>query len=169
MPRRHQAARFSDRDYAQLAELRHALRSFLRWSGDEARRAGVTPAQHQLLLTIRADSHPEGPTVGEVAQALLIRHHSAVELADRAQDAGLITRRRDSDQHSQVRLSLTEHGSEMLDELSQTHVRELQQLAPAMRALWDLGPLADTAPGEPGRDGGPLADTAPGEPGRDGH
>ena len=42
---------------------------------------------------------------------LLIRPHSAVELADRAQDAGLITRRRDPDQHSQVRLSLTEHDT----------------------------------------------------------
>jgi DNA-binding MarR family transcriptional regulator len=141
------ATGFSDHDYARLAELRHALLSFLRWSGDEARRAGMTPAQHQLLLTIRATSHPDGPTVGEVAQALLIRHHSAVELADRAQDAGLVTRRRDPDQHSQVRLSLTEHGREMLARLSQTHIRELRQLAPAMRALRDLGPLTDTPPG----------------------
>jgi len=133
----------SDRDYARLADLRHALRSFLHWSGDEARRAGVTPAQHQLLLTIRAASHPDGPTVGEVAQALLIRPHSAVELADRAQEAGLIVRRRDQDQHTQVRLSLTEHGGRRLEELSETHVRELQQLAPAIRALWDLGGLSE--------------------------
>ncbi len=126
----------SDGDYARLADLRHALRSFLRWSGDEARRAGVTPARHQLLLTIRATSHPEGPTVGEAAQALLIRHHSAVELADRAQEAGLISRHRDSEQHSQVRLRLTDHGRETLQQLSQTHVRELRQLAPAMLALW---------------------------------
>ncbi|HLI60567.1 MAG TPA: MarR family winged helix-turn-helix transcriptional regulator [Solirubrobacteraceae bacterium] len=140
----------SDRDYARLAELRHALRSFLHWSGDEARRAGVTPAQHQLLLTIRAASHPDGPTVGEVAQALLIRPHSAVELADRAQEAGLIERRRDADQHSQVRLSLTERGGRRLEELSETHVRELQQLAPAVRALWDLGGIPEPAPGTSG-------------------
>ena len=128
----------SDHDYARLAELRHALRSFLHWSSDEARRAGVTPAQHQLLLTIRAAPHPDGPTVGEVAQALIIRPHSAVELADRAQDAGLITRHRDPEQHTQVRLHLTARGGRMLDELSQTHVRELRQLAPAMRAFDSL-------------------------------
>ena len=136
-------SRLADRDYVRLAELRHALRSFLRWSGDEARRAGVTPAQHQLLLTIRAAPHPGGPTVGEVAQALLVRPHSAVELADRAQEAGLITRRRDPDQHSQVRLSLTAEGGDMLQELSQTHVRELRQLAPVMRALAELGDLPE--------------------------
>jgi DNA-binding MarR family transcriptional regulator len=126
----------SDRDYVRLAELRHALRSFLRWSGDEARRAGVTPAQHQLLLAIRASAHPSGPTVGEVARMLMIRPHSAVELADRAQEAELITRHRDPALQSQVRLRLTARGGQMLDELSRTHVRELQQLAPAMRALW---------------------------------
>lgn len=137
----------SDRDYVRLAELRHALRAFLRWSGDEARRAGVTPAQHQLLLTIRAEPRPGGPTVGEVAHSLLIRHHSAVELADRAQDAGLITRHRDSEQHSVVRLRLTARGEQMLRELSQTHVRELQQLAPAMLALWpDPGGTAAGSP-----------------------
>jgi DNA-binding MarR family transcriptional regulator len=126
----------TDPDYARLADLRRALRSFLRWSGDEARRAGVTPAQHQLLLTIRAAPDPAGPTVGEVARALLIRPHSAVELADRAQDAGLITRHRDPALGSQVRLRLTPRGAGMLRELSWTHVQELRQLAPAMRALW---------------------------------
>jgi DNA-binding MarR family transcriptional regulator len=132
----------TDRDYERLAELRQALRSFLRWSADEARRAGVTPAQHQLLLTIRACTHPSGPTIGEIARVLMIRPHSAVELADRAQAAGLITRHRDPALQSQVRLRLTARGGQMLDELSRTHVRELQQLAPAMRALWcDLDDL----------------------------
>ncbi len=112
----------------------------------------MTPAQHQLLLAVRASSHPDGPTVGEVADDLLIRHHSAVELAGRAQDAGLIARRRDRDQHSQVRLTLTERGGETLQELSETHLRELAQLAPAMQALWDLRPpaqLGEPAPGRP--------------------
>jgi hypothetical protein len=82
----------------------------------------------------------------------LIRHRSAVELADRAQDAGLIARRRDRDQHSQVRLTLTGRGGETLQELSETHLRELAQLAPAMHALWDLSPparLGEPAPGRP--------------------
>jgi DNA-binding MarR family transcriptional regulator len=125
-----------DDDYVRLAELRHGLRSFLHWSAEEAKRVGLTPAQHQLLLAIRAARDPRGPTVTEAAEVLLIRHHSAVELVDRAQHADLITRHRDPDQHSLVRLRLTAHGAERLRSLAEVHMRELSQLAPTMQALW---------------------------------
>jgi DNA-binding MarR family transcriptional regulator len=137
----------TDADYRRLAELRHGLRTFLHWSGDQAKRAGLTPTQHQLLLAIRASDEERGPTVTDVAAVLLIRHHSAVELVDRAQDAGLITRERDPDQLSMVRLGLTEHGAAMLESLSEVHLRELAQLAPTMRALWAaIDESADESP-----------------------
>ena len=126
----------SDDDYRRLAELRYGLRSFLHWSGEQAKRAGLTPTQHQLLLAIRASAQERGPTVSDVAAILLIRHHSAVELVDRAQDGGLITRERDPDQQSMVRLTLTDRGAATLESLSELHLRELAQLAPTMRALW---------------------------------
>lgn len=126
----------TDQDYRRLAELRHGLLSFLHWSAEQARGAGLTPAQHQLLLAVRALDANRGPTVGEIAERLLIRHHSAVELVDRAQDAGLIVRERDPDQHSLVRLRLTANGAATLESLSGQHLRELAQLAPTMRALW---------------------------------
>jgi DNA-binding MarR family transcriptional regulator len=137
----------TDADYRRLAELRHGLRGFLHWSGEQAKRAGLTPTQHQLLLAIRASDDERGPTVTDVAAVLLIRHHSAVELVDRAQDAGLITRERDPDQLSLVRLSLTEHGAATLESLSEMHLRELAQLAPTMRALWEaIDASADESP-----------------------
>ena len=43
----------SDADYRALAQFRHALRVFLRFSEDEARAEGITPAQHQLPLAPR--------------------------------------------------------------------------------------------------------------------
>lgn len=125
-----------DGAYRQLAELRHGLRGFLHWSEHQARAAGLTPAQHQLLLAVRAATTPGGPTVGEMADALLIRPHSAVELVDRAERAGLIVRTRDRHQQSLVRLTLTERGARTLRALSETHQRELAQLAPTMAALW---------------------------------
>jgi DNA-binding MarR family transcriptional regulator len=125
----------TDADYQRLAELRYGLRSFLHWSAEQAKRAGLTPTQHQLLLAIRASEAERGPTVSDIAAILLIRHHSAVELADRAQEAGLIVRERDPDQQSMVRLRLTAHGAARLASLSQLHLRELAQLAPTMRAL----------------------------------
>lgn len=127
----------TDTDYERLADLRHGLRQFLSWSTEQARAAGLTPTQHQLLLAIRASRDPRGPTVGEVAHQLLIQHHSAVGLVDRAQEAGLITRERDAVQHSVVRLRLTPRATEKLQSLSELHLRELAQLAPTMKALWE--------------------------------
>src|SRR3954452_17414480 len=98
----------TDEDYRRLLELRTGLRRFLRWSERRAAEAGLTPAQHQLLLAIRGYPDPRGPTIGDVADSLLLRHHSAVGLVDRAATAGLVERGPDSDSQSVVRLRLTE-------------------------------------------------------------
>jgi len=127
----------SDEDYRRLLELRTGLRRFLRWSEQHARSAGLPPAQHQLLLAIRGHRDPRGPTVGDVADHLLLRHHSAVGLVDRAESAGLIAREQDADNHSVVRLRLTERGTAQLEALSEQHLEELAHLAPTMHALWD--------------------------------
>jgi DNA-binding MarR family transcriptional regulator len=119
----------SDEDYARLLDLRKALRLFQRWSEEQAKAAGLTPAQHQLLLAIRGHGDPRGPTVGEVADYLLLRHHSTVELVDRADSAGLVTRRRDPDDHRVVRLQVTKMGAKRLEALSALHLEELERLA----------------------------------------
>jgi DNA-binding MarR family transcriptional regulator len=129
-------SKLTDADYERLAELRYGLRRFLHWSEEQARRAGITPTQHQLLLAIRSSRDPRGATVGEVAEVLIIRHHSAVGLIDRAQEAGLIVRERDPDTQSVVHLKLTESGALTLSALSEVHLRELAQLAPTMQALF---------------------------------
>jgi len=126
----------TDEDYRHLLELRTGLRRFLRWSEDQAKAAGLTPAQHQLLLAIRGHPDPRGPTVGDVARSLLLRHHSAVGLVDRAQAAGLVVRTRDEDNSSAVRLRLTEQGERKLESLAELHLQELAHLAPTMQQLW---------------------------------
>jgi DNA-binding MarR family transcriptional regulator len=127
-----------DDDYERLLELRTGLRRFLRWSERQAEAAGLTPAQHQLLLAIRGHPESRGPTIGDVADYLLLRHHSAVGLVDRAEKAGLVSRRQDRHNHSAVRLRLTARGSERLEALSELHLEELANLAPAMHTLWDF-------------------------------
>ena len=89
-------------------------------SAEQARAAGLTPAQHQLLLAIRGHPDPAGPTIGEVAQSLLLRHHSTVELVDRAQTAGLVERLADPDDSRVVRLGLTPLGTNRLETLTGT-------------------------------------------------
>jgi DNA-binding MarR family transcriptional regulator len=129
--------RVDDADYARLLEFRTGLRRFLRWSEQQAAAAGLTAAQHQLLLAVRGHGDPAGPTVGDVAGHLLLRHHSAVELIDRAVAAGLVERRPDPSDHRQVRLVLTARGANRLERLSALHLEELARLGAALQALTD--------------------------------
>ncbi|CAN5137545.1 hypothetical protein BH20ACT9_BH20ACT9_06420 [soil metagenome] len=124
-----------DAQYATLLSFRRALRRFERRSERRAAEAGLTAAQHQLLLAVRGLADPRGPTVGDVADALFVRHHSAVELIDRAATAGLVERRRDADDGRVVRLALTAQGRDRLAALTAVHVEELRRLAPLLHEL----------------------------------
>src|SRR5438045_7920888 len=97
----------------------------------------MTPAQHQLLLAIRGHPGAEPPTIGDVAEHLLLQHHSAVGLVDRAERARLVKRRPDPQDHRVVRLSLTSNGHRHLEELSSAHLEELRRLATRLRPLWE--------------------------------
>ena len=123
-------------DFAHLLELRTGLRRFLRWSEGQAKAAGLTGAKHQLLLAIKGHPDPAGPTVGELAQWLVLRHHSAVGLIDRAVRDGLVQRNPDLESKSVVRVTLTQAGIAKLDALAEAHLQEIAHLSPTMRALW---------------------------------
>jgi DNA-binding MarR family transcriptional regulator len=126
----------SDSDYQRLLGFRDGLRRFLRFSEDQAAAVGLTPAQHQLLLAIRGHQSEDGPTVGDVAEHLLLRHHSVVGLVDRAEAAGLVRRIQDDDDRRVVRLHVTQLGARRLEELSALHLEELRRLTPRLRPLW---------------------------------
>lgn len=128
--------KLDDEVYARLLSLRVSLRRFERWSAEQARAAGLTPAQHQLLLAIRGHDDPRGPTTGQLADYLLLQHHSAVGLVDRAEAAGLVIRARADDDHRVVRLKLTVDGARRLDGLSAAHLEELTRLTPYLPGGW---------------------------------
>ena len=125
----------TDAQYQQLLTFRSALRRFDQWSREQARLHGLTQSQHQLLLAIRGSVTPGGPTVGEIADALLVRHHTASELIDRTEELGLVARLRDREDTRRVRLTLTDAGLERLGELTAVHVEELRRLAPIFASL----------------------------------
>jgi DNA-binding MarR family transcriptional regulator len=124
--------------YERLLEFRTALRRFERWSEDCARDAGLTPAQHQLLLAIAGHPGTDGPTISDVAEYLLVRHHSAVGLVDRTAQAGLLRRTKDPQDARVVRLQVTESGARRLARLSTVHLAELRRLAPMLQHLADI-------------------------------
>jgi DNA-binding MarR family transcriptional regulator len=132
-------ATLSPSDYANLLAFRTALRRFDSWSHDQARRVGLTHAQHQLLLAIKGHHDPHGPTIGEAAEYLNTRHHSVVGLTNRAERAGLLRRTRDGSDARVVRLQLTDQGEERIAQLSELHVAELQRLAPVLQHLLASG------------------------------
>jgi DNA-binding MarR family transcriptional regulator len=128
----------AEEQYARLLAIRVSLRRFLRWSREQAATVGLTSAQHQLLLAIRGHPDTRGPSVGELADYLCTRHHSAVQLIDRTEGLGLITRTRTQDEDRRiVRLTLTTAGHHKLTLLSTTHLEELRHLASLLTPLAD--------------------------------
>jgi len=91
------ARAIGDSEYRRLLQFRTGIRRFLHWSSQQAEATGLTPTQHQLLLAVRGHEDLRGPTIGEVANYLFLRHHSAVGLVDRAAAAGLVERQEDQD------------------------------------------------------------------------
>jgi DNA-binding MarR family transcriptional regulator len=117
----------SDADYEGLLAFRDQLRRFLHWSEQQSLEHGITPAHYQLLLAIRG--HPDGaPTIGEVAEHLLLRHNSVVGLIDRAVAADLVERGPDSESQRVVRLRLTALGARKLRVLAALHLAEVRRL-----------------------------------------
>lgn len=128
-------APLTDGQYFQLLQLRTSLRGFLHWSEEQARAQGLTASQHQLLLSVRGHPDPLGPTIGELADYLYLRHHSAGGLVDRAEQAGLVRRRHDPDDARVVRLGLTARGETLLSRISEAHLEELTRLGAHLRPL----------------------------------
>jgi DNA-binding MarR family transcriptional regulator len=128
-------AELSHGDYANLLAFRTALRRFDRWSHEQARRVGLTHAQHQLMLAVKGHHDPAGPTIGEASEYLNTRHHSVVGLVDRAERAGLLRRTRDGSDGRVVRLRLTDVGEQRIGQLTELHLVELSRLAPVLNHL----------------------------------
>lgn len=152
---------FTDEDYRSILRFRTRIRRFLAWSGQQARAAGLTPAQHQLLLAVRGHDDLAGPTIGDLAEYLQLRHHSAVGLVDRAEAAGLVRRVEDVRDRRLARVQLSPAGADVLERLTALHVAELRSLASG-ELLPDI-PVArgEVGPVRRGTDAAPKGEDAP--------
>ena len=99
-------------DYARLLRFRTGLRRFVRWSDEQAAAAGVTPAQHQLLLAIRGSDEPN--------RAVMLQEQRVP----------------DPDDRRVVHLRPTARGARVLRHLSAAHEEELRRIAPNLEALF---------------------------------
>jgi DNA-binding MarR family transcriptional regulator len=125
-----------DQDYQLLAEFRHSLRQFLAFSEAAAKDHGLTPTQHQAILAIKGSASGQ-PTIGDLADMLLVKPHTALELADRLIAAGYLEKAHAEDDRRRVLLSLTGKAEALLYELSTAHLDELRRGAPLLLKLLD--------------------------------
>jgi DNA-binding MarR family transcriptional regulator len=126
-------------DYQALSEFRYLLRCFLEFSEKAARGVGLQPRQHQALLAIKGIPSGGQVTIGDLAERLRVRHHSAVELVNRLSEAGLVIRQHDMDDQRRVILQLTEHAETYLAELSAVHLDELSRIEPMLTRILSRG------------------------------
>jgi DNA-binding MarR family transcriptional regulator len=115
-------------DFEALARFRFGIRRYLRFSEVTVRRHGVTPQQYQLMLALKGFPGRDWAVVRELAERLQLRHHSVVELVDRAQALGLVQRAPDPDDARAVRVGLTPLGEQLLGRLSALHRDELRRM-----------------------------------------
>jgi DNA-binding MarR family transcriptional regulator len=122
----------SKEDFEALARFRFAIRRYLRFSEETVRRYGVTPQQYQLMLALKGFPGRDWAVIREIAERLQLRHHSVVELVDRAQGEGLVHRTADPDDARAVRVRLTDDGERLLGRLSALHRDELRRIDTAL-------------------------------------
>jgi DNA-binding MarR family transcriptional regulator len=122
-------------DYAEAAEFRASLRRFLRRSEEISRRHGLTPRQYLLLLMIKASEEtPDPATISQLVERLALTQSTVTELVQRAEEAGLVTRRPSPDDGRVAHLSLTPVGAKRLQGAFEELGPERARLAQAMRS-----------------------------------
>jgi DNA-binding MarR family transcriptional regulator len=124
-------------DYSALAKFRSSLRRFLHETSEAARQLGVTPQQHQVMLSIKGTQGRNWLSISELADSMQVRHHSMVALIDRCEKAEIVQRSRDTADRRVARVSLTAKGEKLIERLSSQNKKELDRLRTAMQMHFD--------------------------------
>lgn len=144
-----------DARLARLAEFRYQLRRFLSFSETEAERFGIAAQQYQLLQVIGAMPEGESASISFLADRMILRHNSTVELVDRAERAGLVRRASDERDLRRSLVLLTPQGQAVLQAMVISHLEQLDGESGdrMLRSLGDLRrsatPAANSSPEGP--------------------
>jgi DNA-binding MarR family transcriptional regulator len=122
-------------DYRLLAGFRNALRQFVHFSEEASRAVGIPPHQHQAMLAIAATAEGDHTTVGKLAEQLQIKHQSAVGLANRMANKGLVKKKHNPTDKRQVFVGLTAAGEKVLKDLSAAHKAEIARISPVLKKI----------------------------------
>jgi DNA-binding MarR family transcriptional regulator len=112
---------------AALAEFRFQLRGFLSFSESASEQFGIAAQQYQLMQVVEAAD--KQATITYLAERMILKHNSAVELVDRAVRVGLVERRQDESDLRKSVVVMTEKGRDILGKLVVLHLAELKKRA----------------------------------------
>jgi DNA-binding MarR family transcriptional regulator len=137
--------KITEKEYRALGELRYLIRRFLQEGDVTAKQAGLEPQQYLLLLAIRGLPPGQEATISTLANRLLLRHHSTVELVDRMEAHGYVRRLRDKEDRRQVLVSLQPRGARLLERVVKKRIIELR--ANGRELVAAIGALLETRSG----------------------
>lgn len=127
---------------AELAEFRYQLRRFLNFSEVSSEALGISAQQYQLLQVIAAVLPGQECSISYIAGRMVVRHHSAVELVDRAEKGELVKRVADESDHRRSLVEITPKGMDVVSQLVAKHLIEVETTGPEL--LWALQKLVGT-------------------------
>jgi len=114
--------------------------------------AGVSGVQYEILMLV---SRAEGLSIGEVAERLMIRHHTAVELVNRLESNDFVSRIKDREDARRVYVKPTAKAERLMEGLASAHLLELKGIRPVLQQLLDQFESPPVASGNrPGREAG---------------
>jgi DNA-binding MarR family transcriptional regulator len=114
-------------EFIALARFRAALRQFLAFSEQAAAELGMTSQWYQALLVIKTRGAERPVSVGELAEELMIKDHSAAELVSRLVEAKLVRRRVDPADRRRSLLQMTPLADRCLAKLAGAHLERLRE------------------------------------------
>lgn len=138
----------NDQRLKSLAAFRYEMRRFMSFSEAAAERYGIATQQYQLMQVIAAMPEGQSASISYLAERMVLKHNSMVELVDRAERAGLVKREHDERDLRRSLVKLTPQGESILMKLVDEHVTELApKCEPLIEALKNLQQLALTTAG----------------------
>jgi DNA-binding MarR family transcriptional regulator len=111
---------------ADLAEFRYQIRRFISFSETVCERAGISAQQYQLLQVVATVPEGQESSISYIAERMVVRHNTAVELVDRAEKSGLVQRVSDPGDHRRSLVETTARGNELLALLVPLHLAEMR-------------------------------------------
>jgi DNA-binding MarR family transcriptional regulator len=131
-------------DYRALAAWRYRIRLFLQEGDTAARRVGLEPQQYLLMLAVRGLPEGAEATVQTLADRLMLKHNSTVELIDRLEAHGYVRRNHNQADRRQVRVDLLPRGKKLVEQVARQRLTELRtegaELVNALNALMGRKP-----------------------------